>query len=69
MKFKVVEDAIRECRKHLDDTGLRGSETENRLAAFLLVLISAQYEVRIKAILSAYVNRLSDKRVRGFITK
>jgi len=67
MKFKVVEEAIKECRQHLDSTKTGGSQTENRLAAYLLVLISAQFELRIEAIIEAYAKRQKDRRIESFI--
>jgi RiboL-PSP-HEPN len=69
MKFKTIEDAITECRKHLHDTTTVGTEVESRLAAYLLVLISAQFEVRIEGIIEAYANRIADKCIRALVIK
>jgi hypothetical protein len=33
MNFRLIDDALRGCKKHLDDTRTRNTETENHLAA------------------------------------
>jgi hypothetical protein len=67
MNFKLIDDAIRVCKKHLDDTKTRNTEVENHLAAYLLVLISAQFELRIEALIEAYAARIQDKQIRRFV--
>src|SRR6266481_4766573 len=68
MNFGRIDRAIEACKKHLDDTKTRSTEVETQLAGYLLVLISAEFELRVGALIEARAARSRDKQLRNFVT-
>ena len=68
MKFGAIEAAIGGCKKHLDATRARGTQIESFMAGYLLVLISAHFEVRVRGLIEARAARAPDKQIRSFVT-
>lgn len=69
MDFKRIEDAINGCKMHLDSSGVRGTEIESYLSAYLIVLIVAEYEVLLEKIIVKRMTRINDPHVVSFSRK
>ena len=68
MQFKRVEDAIDVCKKHVGATSSAGSEAEAYLSAYLLVIIYAEYETKIKQIVACRIARcVADGPLHAFV--
>ena len=66
MRFGQLEYEIKKCEEHLDATGTRNTEIENYLVRYLLVLICAEYEKRIKILVQNRCARINDPHVLRF---
>lgn len=67
MDFPRIDNAMDVCAKHLAATASRGTEIESYLARYLLTLIYASYEERIKAMVAERGSRSADKHVGAFV--
>jgi hypothetical protein len=69
MKFTRIDDALARCEIHLDSTGARNSELETYLVSYLLVLISAEYEMCYEKLLELRAVRFGDHHVSSVIKR
>jgi hypothetical protein len=69
MKFTRIEGAIKSCKKHLVDTNTAHTDIASHLAGYLVVFISAEFELRIKALIEARAARSKDAHIRNFVTR
>jgi hypothetical protein len=67
MHLRVVEDAITTCKKHLEKPENRQPEIEAYLTRYLLILIYAAYEQKIRDILFEKAGSISDSSLSSFI--
>lgn len=68
MNFNRIDRLIAECKDHLEKTGARNTEIESYLTGYVLTFISAEFELRTKALLKARAARSNDKELRSFVT-
>lgn len=66
MKLARVDDAIEQCRDHLDRTQTLGSPIEAFLVRHLLVLMCATFEEEIERLVADRVSQSADSAVQEF---
>ena len=59
--------ALYDCAEHLNRTGAAGTIVENRLVQYMLIVIHADYEEYIRAIVVERVAGLNDKQLGKFL--
>lgn len=66
MKLAIIDNAIANCKQHLNSTGAEQSEIESYLTRYLLILICASFEEEIEKILLRRSDRINDNHVKSF---
>lgn len=67
MRLARVDQALEHCERHLDLTKSFGTEIESLITSSLLVLICAEFEQRVKAIIEERCNFIPDGALREFV--
>ncbi len=67
MRLVRIDQAFEECEKHLSSTKAFGTEIENLLTQSLLVLICAEFEQKIEAIIREKCAVIQDGSLREFV--
>lgn len=60
MRINKIDDVIEECTNHLNETNANGTEIENYLTRYLLVLISSSFEEEIEKMFIERANKSND---------
>ena len=68
MTFGRIDNAISVCSQHLDDTGSRNTEVESFLVQYLLVIITSEYDLRLKRLVEIRVSKSEDEQILAFAT-
>lgn len=68
MNFTRIDNALATCKTHLDATSARGTEIESYLVSCLLVVIAAEYEMRLKCMIAKRAERVNDRHVHQYVT-
>jgi hypothetical protein len=68
MKFSRIESAIGHCKAHLQRAEGSYPELESLLAGHLVVLISAEFELRVMALVEARAARVRDEHIKAFVS-
>ncbi len=68
MRLGQLEDEIKQCEKHLDETGKRNTEAESYFVRYLLVRICAEYETRIATLVQRRCSRINDPHILNFVS-
>ena len=66
MTFGRIDNAISVCSQHLDDTNSRNTEVESFLVQYLLVLITSEYDLRLKRLVEIRVSKSEDDQILSF---
>lgn len=67
MRLARVDQTLEECEKHLSSSGAHGTEIETLLTRSLLVLMCAEFEREIKAIIQAKFSSTQDDSLKEFL--
>src|SRR5262245_2289699 len=67
MNFPRINDAMARCKAHLDATSTRGTEIETYLVGYLIILIIAEYEVRLEKLMEIRTSRVTDVHIQNFM--
>jgi hypothetical protein len=67
MNFSKVDRAVAACKKHLKNTKTENTEIEAGLAAYLVVLVSAEFELRVSELIQARAGRSNDEHIKNFV--
>jgi hypothetical protein len=67
MKFTRIDNAFEVCEKHLDATSSHASEVASFLVGYLTVIIIAEYEMKLEAILNKRAERPGDVHIQSFM--
>ena len=67
MRIPRIDDAMRACEDHFHSTGSVGTSIENLLVYSLLVIISAEFEQRTRAIIQEKCASIGDEAIRKFV--
>lgn len=67
MRLARIDQTLEECEKHLSSTKAFGTEIENLLTRSLLVLICAEFEQKIEAIVQEKCATIPDRSLREFV--
>jgi hypothetical protein len=67
MEFTRLDNAIAVCKQHLAETGLEESEIASYLVGYLIVIISAEYECAIEAMINMRAARTGDSHIMSFV--
>jgi hypothetical protein len=67
--FPEIDDTIKECKKHLVNTGKIGTQIESYFTRFLLVFICSEYEKEIEKVVINRANATGDTCIASYVAK
>lgn len=67
MKLARVDRAIKICSEHLNSSGAAGTEIEAYLTRYLLILICASFEEKIKSLVNERASRSTDPGLKSYV--
>lgn len=67
MKISAIDQAIESCNLHLNECNAKGTEIEAFLTRYLLILICAQFEEKIKDILIKRAEKTKDMYLASYV--
>ncbi len=69
MKLAAVDNTLRLCEEHLTRTGTKGTEAEDLLTKYLLVVICREFEQEIRRLVLERVRLTKDPHIIAFIER
>lgn len=66
MKLKIIDNTISSCQEHIIKSGISGTEIESFLTRYLLVMICASFEDKIKEMIINRVNKVNDLNILNY---
>ncbi len=66
MDFNRIDQAMATCKTHLDATGSRNTEIESMLVGYLLAIIYAEFEKKLKKLVAHRASRTKDAEIISF---
>jgi len=67
MRIERIDDALEQCRVHLEVTDIANEKIENLLTPSILILICAEFERRFRDLVVGRCSSVSDRPVRKYV--
>ncbi|MBU2578154.1 hypothetical protein KKA69_05000 [Patescibacteria group bacterium] len=68
MKIRRIDEAVEACREHLERSSAFNSEVEIFLTRYLMVLMCASFEEKIKELVNVRARDSNDKAIISFVS-